>query len=119
VPEKSEEFWKIALAVNASFKGLLGSMGESGHICAYTKSVEADLDLEAGWNRVLSDLVALARPMVEDGDVLVVADKVVAASLGRTTDGIILTNPDPKTVSEDIRVTVQGAKPRSTRSSRF
>ncbi|MDR7303523.1 coenzyme F420-0:L-glutamate ligase [Haloactinomyces albus] len=100
---RSDEYWEIAIAVNAAFKGILGSMGESGHICGSVESPSAQLDLESGWPHVRTELVELAAPLLEDGDVLVVADKVVAASLGRTADRRVLTDPDPKMITEQRR----------------
>jgi hypothetical protein len=99
----SDEFWQLSMAVNAAFKGLLGSMGESGHICAQVEFAEAKLDLEKGWDQVSEHLVTMAEPLLQDGDVLVIADKVVAAGLGRLADRLLVFSPDPKTISEEDR----------------
>jgi hypothetical protein len=96
--DRPEWFWELAVAVNAAFKGLLGSMGESGHICARTDAAQGEVPVEQGWPTAVERMVELAAPHLEDGDVLVVADKVVAAALGRIGPGAVLAEPDPKTV---------------------
>ncbi|MBS2964825.1 hypothetical protein KGA66_17340 [Actinocrinis puniceicyclus] len=96
--QRPDWFWELAIAVNAAFKGLLGSMGESGHICASTEAVEGEVDVDAGWEAALARLCALTGLAVHDGDVVVVADKVVSAALGRIGPRGVLAEPDPKTV---------------------
>lgn len=96
--QRPDWFWELAIAVNAAFKGLLGSMGESGHICASTEAVEGEVDTTSGWEAALRQLCGLVSSSVQDGDVVVVADKVVSAALGRTGPRQILIEPDPKTV---------------------
>jgi hypothetical protein len=95
-------FWELALAVNAAFKGLLGSMGQSGHVCARTRSVERKLDLSVGWERVRAALVQLADGLLDDGDIIVIPDKIVAVAQGRIAPRRILRDPDPKTTSPDV-----------------
>jgi len=91
-------FWELAVAMNAAFKGLLGSMGESGHICACVIPGHGEIDTAAGWAATVGQLVGLLGPDLRDGDVMVVADKVVAAALGRVGPRRVLTDPDPKTI---------------------
>lgn len=89
------------MATNAAFKGLLGSMGESGHICASTIPIQVKLDLSKGWEQIRGELAKAVAGELQDGDVLVVAEKVVAASQGRVGPREVLLMPDPKTVSPD------------------
>lgn len=101
--EAPEWFWQLALAVNAAFKGLLGAQGQSGHICARAEPVEVALSVDAGWEAVMAEVVEACRGRLQGGDVVVIADKVVAAALYRIGPRDILMNPDPKTVDpEDL-----------------
>ena len=96
--DRDERFWELALAVNAAFKGLLGSMGQSGHVCSRTRSIERFLDLTVGWNAVQTKLAGLLDGHVDDGDTVVVPDKIVAAAQNRLGPTRILNDPDPKTI---------------------
>ena len=96
--ERPDWFWELAIAANAVVKGLLGSMGQSGHICASVEATAGEVDTAAGWPATLDRLVELAGPAVRAGDVVVVADKVVAAGLQRIGPRTVLSDPDPKTV---------------------
>lgn len=96
--EPDQRFWELALAVNAAFKGLLGSLGQSGHVCARTRFIERTMDLKKGWDGVCLDIAQLLQGHLDDGDIVVVADKVVAAAQGRIGPRRILENPDPKTI---------------------
>ncbi|MFF2044092.1 hypothetical protein ACFVVX_27095 [Kitasatospora sp. NPDC058170] len=96
--ERPDWFWELAVAMNAAFKGLLGSMGESGHICASVEPTPGEVDTEAGWESTVDRLSELVGPHVIDGDVVVVADKVTSAGLGRVGPRRVLADPDPKTV---------------------
>ena len=90
--------WDLALAVNAAFKGLLGSMGQSGHVCCRTRSFERHLELTAGWQATCSTLVDLILGQIDDGDIVVIPDKICAAAQGRIGPRSILRDPDPKTI---------------------
>jgi hypothetical protein len=96
--DRPEWFWELAVAMNAAVKGLLGSMGESGHICASVDPVVGYVETSGGWAQTLATLVERTAPEVRPGDVVVVADKVVAAGLGRVGPRAVLHEPDPKTV---------------------
>lgn len=102
--EKAEPpgwYWELAVATNAALKGLLGAQCQSGHICARAVPVPIRLDLEKGWVQTKNAIAEALRGQVQRGDVLVVADKVIAAALGRIAPAEILSNPDPKTVGRD------------------
>ena len=101
-PQRSEEFWELAIAMNAAIKGLLGSMGESGHICASVDAVGGEIDTALGWDTALAQIADLVSGRAHAGDVVVVADKVVASGLGRVGPRAVLEDPDPKTVSGDL-----------------
>ncbi|MCC7142205.1 MAG: hypothetical protein IT349_08910 [Candidatus Eisenbacteria bacterium] len=98
---RSDEFWEMAIAVNAAFKGLLGSQGQSGHICASTEPISIQLQLQKGWDSVVAQVAEAVAGRVRDGDVVVLAEKVVAASQGRLAPRSIILEPDPKTVAEE------------------
>lgn len=93
-----ELYWQLALAVNAAFKGLLGASGQSGHICSRVIPVPISLDLGKGWESVCEQIANSLPAGTSSGDVVVIADKIVAVSLGRLAPDAIITNPDPKTI---------------------
>jgi hypothetical protein len=98
VPDGPDSRWGLALAINAAFKGLLASQGQSGHICARTVAVSVELDVESGWVATMSQATSAIAAEVHAGDVVVIADKVVAAALGRIAPRELISEPDPKTV---------------------
>jgi hypothetical protein len=95
--------WEIAVAVNAALKGLLGAMGQSGHVCREAIAVEVRLDTERGYADLLGQVVGAVRKRVRAGDTVVVAEKLVAAAQGRLGPADVLTSPDPKTVDAATR----------------
>ena len=94
-----DSLWELALATNAAFKGLLGSLGQSGHICASTEAIQVSLNLETGWRNIQQIIAAEIAEKIQDGDVITVAEKVVAASQKRIGPREVLNNPDPKTIT--------------------
>lgn len=96
--EHNGSFWELALAVNAAFKGVLGASGQSGHICARTIPIRRQLNLSQGWKAFVIEFVSALPNGLADGDVVVVADKIVALALNRVGPREIILNPDPKTV---------------------
>jgi hypothetical protein len=90
--------YQLALAANAAFKGLLGAQGQSGHICARVESVCTEIATESGWPNVVEQLVERLPAHLVGGEVVVLPDKVVAASLGRLGPRRVILDPDPKTI---------------------
>jgi hypothetical protein len=103
--ERSDEFWELAIAVNAMAKGLLGSMGESGHVCQRAIPLARRLEPEAGMDVLLDAFADLAGSSgeLQAGDVLVVPDKLLSIAQGRIGPRELLVDPDPKTVDADRR----------------
>src|SRR5262249_1448718 len=99
----SNEFWEIAIAANAAFKGLLASSGQSGHICASVIKVETHFSPAEGWPAIVTRAAQAVSALVRDGDTVVIAEKVVAAAQNRLAPRRILLDPDPKTVSAAVR----------------
>ncbi|MFZ1617772.1 MAG: hypothetical protein WAT41_10525 [Flavobacteriales bacterium] len=95
---KDDYFWQLALAVNAAFKGLLASSGQSGHICAKTLSVCQTMDLSIGWEYLMQQIIEALPEDTSSGDVIVIPDKIVAISLKRIGPRSIILEPDPKTI---------------------
>lgn len=93
--------WELALAVNATFKGLLASSGQSGHICKRVVPIETWLETSDGWQSIREHVVRTTAGQLEDGDVVVIAEKVVAASLGRFGPRELILAPDPKTIAPE------------------
>ena len=98
--ERPDWYWEIAIAANAVVKGVLGAQGESGHICASAQACHIQLDCSRGLEVVVRQLASTIAGDLQNGDVVVLADKVVALTLGRIGPLHLLTDPDPKTVSE-------------------
>lgn len=95
--------WEIAIAVNAVVKGLLGSMGQSGHVCRETIPINHWFDTAAGYSALVEEVAGCVSGRLEMGDVVVIADKLLALSQGRIGPAEILTSPDPKTVDATSR----------------
>lgn len=96
--ERPEWFWELAIATNAAVKGLLGSMNQSGHICAGVTEVQGRLDVGSGEDALVEQIVDRLNDVVSDGDVVVLAEKIFAAAQGRIGPRSVLLSPDPKTV---------------------
>lgn len=103
---QNELFWQLSIAVNAAFKGLLGSMGQSGHICSKVLFVKKKMDIENGWENLMHQIIAALPSKTKDGDVIVIPDKIVAVSLKRTGPREIILSPDPKTVAVTKRIQI-------------
>lgn len=99
--QEPDRFWELAIAVNAAFKGLLGSMGESGHVCARTVPITVELDLRCDWQSTVELLAKLAAPSITQGDTIVIPDKIVAIAQGRVGPARMLRDPDPKQIDPD------------------
>ncbi|MFF9573078.1 hypothetical protein [Streptomyces sp. NPDC014685] len=95
--------WEIAVAMNAAIKGVLGAMGQSGHVCRTAIPVETDLDTGQGYEALLDQATAAVRDLLLPGDTVVIADKVLALAQNRIAPAELLTSPDPKTVDEPTR----------------
>jgi len=95
--------WEIAVAVNAAIKGMLGAMGQSGHVCRRATGVEVRLDTDRGYDDLLDQVTAAVRDRVRGGDTVVVAEKLLAAAQGRLGPAEVLTSPDPKAVDARTR----------------
>jgi hypothetical protein len=95
--------WEIAIAVNAVVKGLLGSMGQSGHVCQRTIPVACWYDTSSGYASLCDQIARSVEGHVQSGDIVVVADKIVGLAQGRIGPAEILTSPDPKTVDAPTR----------------
>jgi len=103
VPAPEPTGWEIAIAVNAAVKGLLGAMGQSGHVCRRAIAVERYLDTGGGYDALCQQIADAITGIVLGGDTIVVADKVLALAQARIGPAEILTDPDPKTVNEATR----------------
>jgi len=96
---EADRFWELAIAVNAAFKGLLGSMGEI-RSCLRARSASrrgcgSAARLASG---PVATLAKLASPLVVSGDTVVIPDKIVAVAQGRIGPRRILREPDPKQI---------------------
>lgn len=101
---RSDEFWEIAIAVNAALKGLLGHLGQSGHVCQRTAPIVQWLDTQHGTaGFVASCANAIRAAGVIDGDVVVVAEKPLALAQGRVAPRTVFEGLDPKKLDGDGR----------------
>jgi hypothetical protein len=106
ISDSDTRFWELAIATNAAFKGLLGSLGQSGHVCASTRALVKSLNIEIGWTALCALLAKLVDGLVDDGDTIVIADKLVAVAQGRIGPARVLSEPDPKTISHEQRASL-------------
>src|SRR5690606_1360647 len=95
--------WEIAVAMNAAIKGVLGAMGQSGHVCRTAIPVETTLDTDQGYEALIGQATAAVRDLVLPGDTVIIADKVLGLAQNRIAPAELLTTPDPKTVDEPTR----------------
>lgn len=93
--------YDLALAINAALKGYFGAKGQSGHICESADGVSFEVDQGCGWESLQRSVVESLAGTVQDGDVVVIADKVVALALDRVGPVELLSDPDPKTVPSE------------------
>lgn len=101
----TDEFWELAIATNAAIKGLLGSMGQSGHVCERTIPIAVALQPHLGERSLLHDIADAIENsrQLEAGDVIVLPDKLFSIAEARIAPREILTDPDPKTVDATKR----------------
>ncbi|MED3648644.1 hypothetical protein P4475_17895 [Halalkalibacterium halodurans] len=99
-----KKIWDLAISVNSVFKGLLGSMGESGQIASRTVPVGTWLDTNTGIHQLIEDIaLSLKSKDLEDGDVVVVAEKPFAVSQRRLVPQDLILRNDPKKLDEEGR----------------
>jgi hypothetical protein len=96
-----EQIWNLAIATNAVIKGLLGSMGASGQIAARTVPIKVELPVNDGLDTLLTSIAeACTKEDIEDGDVVVTAEKPFAVAQRRLVPLEIIAKRDPKKQDE-------------------
>lgn len=100
-----DKIWELAVAVNASFKGLLASMGESGQIAKKAIPFSTSLDIHTGIEDLIEQIgLKLKGAHLEDGDVIVIAEKPFPVSERRLIPiNLILNKNDPKKLDKKQR----------------
>jgi hypothetical protein len=79
-----KKIWNLAIATNAVFKGLLGSMGASGQIASRTVPIKVELPTNNGVDALLDTIAeACDHEGLEEGDVVVLAEKPFAVAQKR------------------------------------
>lgn len=103
-----DKIWDLAIATNAVFKGLLGSMGQSGQIASRTVKLKTELNVKNGIERLLDDISNSFQSLdendgLQDGDVVVVAEKPYAVAQNRLLPIKYIYDRDPKKMIESDR----------------
>jgi F420-0:gamma-glutamyl ligase len=94
----------LAQSANAVVKGIMGALGESGQVTEAVHPVTVALAPEHGYDALLGQVAdALAPPVLRDGDVVVVSEKVLAIAQGRTFPLELLYANDPKATDREGR----------------
>jgi F420-0:gamma-glutamyl ligase len=94
----------LAQAANAVVKGIMGALGESGQVTESVDPVAVVLEPGRGYDALLDQIVgALAPPAIQDGDVVVVSEKVIAIAQRRLFPVELLYDNDPKTTDREGR----------------
>ncbi|WP_163786770.1 coenzyme F420-0:L-glutamate ligase [Myxococcus vastator] len=100
-----EKIWNLAVATNAVFKGLLGSMGASGQIASRTVPVKVELPTHQGVDTLIQSIAeACAASSLEEGDVVVVAEKPFPVAQGRLVPYRYIYETDPKKMGREDRL---------------
>lgn len=95
----SEQIAEIAQAANAVVKGFMGSLGESGQVTESVLGVPVELHCDRGYAALIDQIVSALNGMsLENGDIVVVSEKVIAQAQGRVFPADLLLANDPKTV---------------------
>lgn len=88
---------RLAQSTNAVVKGIMGALGESGQVTDQVDAVEVRLQPENGYESLVDQIVReLAPPILGDGDIVIVSEKVIAIAQGRVFPLDLLYANDPK-----------------------
>ncbi|WP_444626235.1 hypothetical protein ACSLMH_03350 [Flavobacterium columnare] len=100
-----DKIWDLAIATNAVFKGLLGSMGQSGQIASSTVKIKTELEVKKGIEQLLEDIGNAMKEYndLENGDVVVVAEKPYPVAQNRLVPVKYIYERDPKKMSAEER----------------
>ena len=90
---------EIAQAANAMVKGFMGYVGQSGQVAKRVFPVERVLHPERGFAELLDEIVAALSPSeLQEGDIVVISEKVISIAQGRLFPLDLLYSNDSKTV---------------------
>jgi len=96
---------ELAQAVNAAIKGYMGAIGQSGQIAHHVVPVEVQLDPSEGYEPLVEQIVdALSEGALDDGDVVVISEKVISLAQRRTFPLELLYEYDPKATDREGRL---------------
>lgn len=100
-----DKIWNLAITVNASFKGLLASMGEGGQIAAKAIPIQTILPVNEGKSILIENIATvLEKVNLEDGDVVVLAEKPFPVAERRLIPlEMIMNENDPKRINLEKR----------------
>ncbi len=97
----NEKIWDLAIAANATFKGLLGSMGQSGQIAKKTIPISVLLPVKNGIDALINSIgKSLVETDLKNGDVVVVAEKPYPVAQNRLIPFDLIRKADPKKLSQ-------------------
>ncbi len=115
----ADQMLVLAQASNAVVKGIMGALGESGQVTDSVDPVVVALQPDRGYAALLREVAdALAPPVVRDGDIVVVSEKVIAIAQQRVFPVSLLYANDPKATDragrEDLAAAVRAYVPSVT-----
>jgi F420-0:gamma-glutamyl ligase len=91
-------------AINAAFKGMMGALGEGGQIAKKTIPLTCQLHPNEGLPKLLEEIKGiLSGADLQDGDVVVISEKVFAIAQGRLFPLSLLYTQDPKMTDREGR----------------
>ena len=102
--EVDQKIWNLTLATNAMVKGLLGYMGAGGSYNKKVIGIPTELNPELGYEDLKLQIANVIKQQdIENGDVIVVSEKIFAVSQGRLISYSIMIENDPKKMNIDKR----------------
>lgn len=101
----SDIIWNLAISTHSLSKGLMANMNGGGHITDRIIPIKKKLDPEKGLASLIKQICdSLNSVYLEGGEVIVVAEKLLAVSQKRLVPYTILVDPDPKKIDEKLRL---------------
>ncbi len=95
--EVDKMIWNLAVATNATIKGLLGYTGAGGSYNKKVIGVPATLKPEKGYENLKEQLISVLKKQdLQDGDVLIFSEKIFAVSQNRLIPFSMILENDPK-----------------------
>jgi len=102
-----KKIWNVAIASHAAVKGLLAYFGWGGAMSQNAIPIIRHLSPEAGYRAFVVEIAdVLMQSDLDDGDLVVVSDKLVAISQNRIVPSELIIQMDPKKLSLEKRASI-------------